>query len=1023
MVLDTVIGVFLAGLGLWWVQQKRRRPVRFVSVCVLLLGVTNCLFRMPGVSLHGRIFLPGSPIYLPDHDSHMARGAALEFVLVAVGLLLLARMNRSVGSLRAVAFLGLIITCFALIALLAFATDLKSAPWWEDFLVRMAIPTAVSFSLLGIGFVALFWQESAESPQHLSITAAVLAVLGLLLLFGGVDSAVWASSNSILSTRLEIRRTSDEIRVIERLVEAVRKAETGQRGYLLTGDTQYLREFREGRKTFGGLYYADFIDKDLVNTSLSKFEELQRTVTLEATGRHEEALKVVRSSTGIRLMERIEALAANSESHMRQRLAQKLEASRQSVFLVRKTILISYGAAVLFAGVALLLVGSEIRRRSRIELTLREKEASLAETNRDLQQQTAKAQEASNAKSSFLASMSHEIRTPMNAILGMADMLWESDLADTQRHYVEVFRRAGGNLLTLINDILDLSKIESGNFALEQIDFDLCETIEQVTEILGPKAQAKGLALLDHIDACIMTSVIGDSARLQQILMNLVGNAIKFTEQGEVVLRVRTCFSAAHATFKFEVSDTGIGIPADKLAAIFEDFTQAESSTTRRYGGTGLGLGISRRLVGLMGGELQVRSEVGTGSTFFFDIVLPLGRELRSITSSSLGEVIGKSVIVVDNNATNKVILGEMCSAWGMEVTTCDSGQEATDIAGARENRPFTLALVDRLMPGMDGFETALRLQELCPEIKILIVSSDNRAGDVSRCRQLGFAGHIMKPVRRTELLQQIMKALSTSEEQPPIISNTGELLQPRGVQGAAKIRHILVAEDSEDNRFLLQAYCKGSAFQPTFVVNGEEALLAYQRGAYDLIAMDVQMPIMDGLTATRRIRVEEQARDKPHIPILALTANALPRDVEEALEAGCDAHLAKPISKHRFLRALEEWAETSNIAAPSETANASVFIDIPEGLEELAPRYLGARRQELDVLEAAVQRADFEQLRTLAHNMKGSGTSYGFPEVTRIGKAMEQASKECDVARLSKQLLELSTYVEAASRQLSSIA
>jgi len=637
----------------------------------------------------------------------------------------------------------------------------------------------------------------------------------------------------------------------------------------------------------------------------------------------------------------------------------------------------------------------------------------------DLRAAKDSAEAANRAKSKFLSSMSHEIRTPLNAILGMADMLSESELADAQRHYVEVFRRAGGNLMVLINDILDLSKIESGNLELEQIDFDVRETVEQVREIMRPKANAKGLALLAHIEPGTAISVNGDAARLQQILLNLVGNAIKFTQHGNIILSVRSHQSTSHATLEFEVSDTGIGIAKDKLATIFEDFSQAESDTTRRYGGTGLGLGISRRLVGLMGGELQVRSEPGKGSTFFFNAILPIGQEQKGASPAQLSEVAGQSVLIVDNNSTDRLILGEMCSAWGMAVTGCESGAEAIARTTGENGYRFALALVDRSMPNMDGFETASKLRGLCPDMKILIVSSGNPVGDALRCRELGLAGHLMKPVRRAELIRQAIQALSMPPEAVPVTLPTDTKLDTNQTADRVPPIRILVAEDSEDNRLLLEAYFRGTVYNPSFVGNGEEALLAYQSGEYDLIAMDMQMPVMDGLTAVRRIRALEQMNGRARIPILALTANVLPADVEETSEAGCDAHLGKPISKHKLLSAIDKWCGGNGIVRRLDMNNLPA-IHIPEGLEDLAQQYFAARQQEVATLNDALAKSDFKQLTSLAHNLKGTGCSFGFPGITDLGGAMEQAAKAHNVASLSEQLIRLSDYLRAAGQQMS---
>ncbi len=814
-------------------------------------------------------------------------------------------------SLWAVGLLGVIISSFGCGVLLVRAIDLSGLVWWNALFHSVPSSAALCFCLLGVALLGVVGQALHDRPQQFSMTAALLAIVGLLIMVGGVDAVVWLSSLAVLDSQAASRQYSSQLKMLNSLVLAARTAESGQRGYLLTGEAQYLKDYDEGRRDVTTLTSnVTGIDETLVKAVLSKLAELERTVTLEKEGHRDQALQIVRSSQGFHLMRQIGAQAEQARIHLRIELGEKQEANRRSIELVRKAILISFGLAFLFATAALTIVGIEMRRRSRTEATLRGKEFSLIRSNQDLGEQTAKAEEANRAKSNFLASMSHEIRTPMNAILGMADLLWETELSSTQRHYVEVFRRAGGTLLALINDILDLSKIESGHFALEHISFDVREIVEQVREILQPRAKAKGLVFRAQIAAGTTVSVIGDPVRLQQILLNLLGNAIKFTDHGEVLLKIRSQDSVTHTTLAVLVSDTGIGIAEEKQAAIFEDFTQAESSITRRYGGTGLGLGISRRLVRLMGGQLIVESAFGKGSTFSFQVTLPVALEQPAPLHESVGEIRGRPVLIVDNNSVNRMILGEMCLAWGMPVTLCSNGPEALAQAMTGADQPFAVALLDRWMPDVDGFETASRMQKVSPSTKILIISSDRQSGDLTYCREMQFAGHLLKPIRRNELLREIVKALSCV----PTLEK--ELQKHQMSTGASSDRadacthrrRILVAEDSEDNRFLLQAYCRQTDYELTFVENGEEAVRAYESGAYELIAMDVQMPVMDGLTATRYIRAVERQKGGTHIPILALTANALPQDVEQSRAAGCDAHLGKPISKQDFLRALENW-------------------------------------------------------------------------------------------------------------------
>ena len=943
MVLQTAVGTFLAGIGLWLAQRKQRTPTRFIAGFLSLLGCLNLFVQSSAVATHYLAFLA-----VPSMQ--MAPGMAIVFILFGAGLTLLNRVKISFRVHWLVASLGVGVSSVGLLTLLGYVSGLPLTPWWDAFFLQMAIPTAVCDCALGTALVASLFHRVEDGSEHISIAAAVLAILGLLLLFAGVDAAVLASSDAVLTTRVENRKTSSQIRAVQSLVGNTRKLETALRGYLLTGEQRYLASFDLGRQRIDQILRDGTVqDAQLLEATKLKFDELNRTVTLEKQGRHEEAVGHLKSSDGLRYMDEIEARANVLSAPLRKTNSHRQSASQQSILSVRTTVLLSYGIAVLFAGGALLLVGREMRRRSFIERTLRESEARIIS---ELRAETARAEDASRAKSSFLASMSHEIRTPMNAILGMADMLWESELSEAQRHYVEVFRRAGGNLLVLINDILDLSKIESGNFSLEKINFDLQEVVDQVIEILQPRAESKALVLTSQVGPGTTTHVVGDPARLQQILLNLLNNAVKFTDKGEVSLRIRSRDTAeTHTNLEFEVSDTGIGISKDKLSSIFEDFTQAESSTTRRFGGTGLGLSISRRLAKHMGGELQVRSEEGKGSIFLFDVVLPIGIEQAAAAPLTLDEIAGKRVLIVDNNATNRVVLSEMCSGLGMVVTCCRSGAEAVESTElSLQGQPFALALVDRMMPGMDGFETAHRMRILDPKMPVLMVSSDSQAGDISRCRELGFCGHLIRPVRRTELLQLIVKALSRGPKPAPSAC-AGEPSEPS--RGQAKHMQLLVAEDSQDNRSLLQAYCKGTTFALTFAEDGEQAVAAYQSGTFDLVLMDIQMPVMDGLTATGQIRAIETAGCRKRTPVVALTANVLQQDVARATEAGCDAHLAKPISKKNLLSELERWRATMGSSV------SSLSIAIPEGLEELAHGYLSSRQRELPVLERLLERSD----------------------------------------------------------------
>jgi signal transduction histidine kinase/CheY-like chemotaxis protein len=516
---------------------------------------------------------------------------------------------------------------------------------------------------------------------------------------------------------------------------------------------------------------------------------------------------------------------------------------------------------------------------------------------------------ANRAKSEFLATMSHEIRTPLNAIIGSADLLWETALTEEQAEYVGMFRRAGGTLLAVINDVLDLSKIEAGHLELDPIAFDLGDLVEQTAQLVAARAHEKGVELVCSLDPGLPAHVVGDSTRIRQVLLNLLGNAIKFTAAGEIALTVAPEPDASGTLgLRFSVRDTGIGIPADKLTSIFASFTQADSSTTRKYGGTGLGLTISKRLVELMGGRLWVESCPGQGSTFTFTLALP-ATEGPSLLPVLPVELRGMRALVVDDNETNRRILQEFLSGWGMLVSTAESGAAAiAALEGATTGgTPYRLVLLDCRMPEMDGFEVAVAVgrSTSVAHATIMMLTSDARGGDIARARALGLGSYLVKPVKRYELYRSIITLLGKAPA-VPVPSPSGAVMLD---DTAWRPLRILLVEDSEDNRRLIQSYLKHYPFQIDTAEDGREALRRYQEATYDLVLMDVQMPVMDGYAATRAIRAWERALGRAETPVLALTANAQQEDAVKSEAAGCTAHLTKPIRKSSLLDALSPYA------------------------------------------------------------------------------------------------------------------
>lgn len=1017
----TAAAFILSSLSLWLAQKKDFKSIRFAQACGCLVALTG-LIKL--YAIVGFFDIGIDRILFSDHlfdnvtgqINQMAPNTALNFLLLGMALLLINVSEKKGRHFFPSQYLAIAVLLSSFLAIIGYVYGIKSFYVIVSF-NPMAIHTAASFFVLTVGLLlsrpeqglikeVISNYSGGEMARRLFPLIFILpAVLGWLRL-KGEQSGLYSSemgvalfvvtTSIILGAVVLINARSMNIASVKReqaeadlfmLASIVESTEDG----ILSRDLEgKVTSWNAGAERIFG-----YKSKEIIGQSIFVI------IPPEYSVEEEQILERIMRGERVEHFETVRA--GKGGKHIPVSLTvSPVKDNEDKVIGISKIV-------------------RDITKQKQNE--------------KELQYARDAALESARLKSEFLANMSHEIRTPMNGVIGMTELLLKMPLNKEQRDYTEIVQSSADALLRIIDDILDFSKIEAGLLHFEKIDFDLRECVEAPVGLLAERAQVKGIELASLVRTDVPTSLRGDPGRVRQVLMNLIGNAVKFTDKGEVIVTVAIVSETEkHVVLRFEITDTGIGISQDAQRRLFQPFTQADGSTTRKYGGTGLGLAISKHLVERMGGEIGVESVPGKGSTFWFTARFEK-QPTKAVPKEAINAVNleGLRVLIVDDNGTNRKILLHQTASWGMIGAEAGSGAEALKLLReAAQNDSFQVAILDLMMPEMDGLELAraIKADPAISQVRLILLPSYGKRGDGQLAREAGIAAYLQKPVRQSQLYNCLVSAIG---EQP--VSNIGNskplvmrhslssdiTLKKAAGEKAASKAHILVAEDNLVNQNVALSQLQILGYKITVVSNGREAVETLKKSKYDVVLMDCQMPEMDGFKATAEIRRYEG--DAHHTIIIAMTANALEGDREKCLAAGMDDYLSKPVKLETLRRILERW--TGSISDKTEAAsellqivseeNAPKSVDLsviesyrelqqpgqPDLVEKLINLFIEDIIARLSKLQQAAASEDAATIKSEAHNAKGGAGNIGALRMAEICRELEQKASETNEAHI----------------------